>query len=141
LRHKASVLRSHAHSTPSHPIASSFMTTGNKPTAASQYPSLGSVAAKLLPVDKGVPPYVSFGDLRGGASGGPGYLGTGYNPFFVEGVAPRAANLRVRGIQLPNNFSLDDLSKRDELLSKFDRSFQALDKAGDLAGGLDEFHR
>jgi hypothetical protein len=138
---KAVVVRSLAHTIPSHEIATTFMTTGNKPTAALQYPSLGSLTAKLLPVDRGVPPYVSFGDLRGGRAGGPGYLGTGYNPFFVEGVAPRAANLRVRGIQLPNNFSLDDLSKRDELLNKFDRSFQALDKAGDLVGGLDEFHR
>jgi uncharacterized protein (DUF1501 family) len=44
-------------------------------------------------------------------------------------------------VQLPNGFTLDDLAKRDELLTKFDKGFQAFDKAGDLVGGLDEFHR
>src|SRR3954471_8083480 len=111
---KLTIVRSLAHTIPSHEIATTFMTTGNKPTPALQYPSLGSLAAKLLSVEKGVPPYVSFGDLRGGKAGGPGYLGTGYNPFFVEGAGGNAKgaaamNLRVRGIQLPNNFSLDDL--------------------------------
>src|SRR4051794_19839860 len=127
---KASVVRSLAHSIPSHQIATTFMTTGNKPTAAIQYPSLGSVAAKLLPVERGVPPYVSFGDLRGGTAGGPGYLGTGYNLFFVEGAGARGngrgavTTLRIRGIQLPNGFSLDDLSKRDDLLRDFDQGFK-----------------
>jgi Protein of unknown function (DUF1501) len=144
---KASVVRSLAHSIPSHQIATTFMTTGNKPTAAIQYPSLGSVAAKLLPVERGVPPYVSFGDLRGGAAGGPGYLGTGYNPFFVEGAnggranAKANLNLRVRGIQLPNGFTLEELAKRDDLLRQFDQGFKKLDAAGDLVDGLDEFHR
>src|SRR5947207_2559054 len=50
-------------------------------------------------------------------------------------------NLRVRGIQLPGNFTLDDLAKRDDLLRQFDQGFKKLDQAGDLVDGLDEFHR
>jgi hypothetical protein len=145
---KVTLVRSIAHTIPSHELATTFMTTGNKPTAALQYPSLGSLTARLLPVEKGVPPYVSFGELRGGKVGGPGYLGTGYNPFYVEGAAggggknaKAALNLRVRGIQLPNGFTLDELAKRDDLLRKFDTGFKALDKSGDLVDGLDEFHR
>jgi hypothetical protein len=145
---KVSLVRSLAHSIPSHEIATTFMTTGNKPTAALQFPSMGSLAAKLLSVPRGVPPYVSFGDLRGGKAGGPGYLGTGYNPFYVEGVSGGGkgakvanVNIRVRGIQLPNGFTLDDLAKRDELLTQFDQGFRKLDGAGDLVDGLDEFHR
>jgi Protein of unknown function (DUF1501) len=144
---KVSVVRSLYHTIPSHEIATVFMTTGNKPTAALQYPSLGSLTARLLPVPKGVPPFVTFGDLRGGKAGGAGYLGTGYNPFIVEGAGAANAKvganfaLRVRGITLPNNFSLDDLAKRDELLKKFDGGLKALDQANDLADGLDAFHR
>ena len=59
---KVSLVRSLAQSIPSHEIATTFMTTGNKPTAAVQYPSMGSLAAKLLSVPRGVPPYVSFGE-------------------------------------------------------------------------------
>src|SRR5437588_1513899 len=69
---RVTLVRSIAHTIPSHEIATNFMTTGNKPTAALPYPSLGSLTSKLLPVEKGVPPYVSFGDLRGGTAGGPG---------------------------------------------------------------------
>jgi hypothetical protein len=142
---KLSIVRSLAHTIPQHEIATTFMTTGNKPTPALQYPSLGSLAARLLSVDKGVPPYVSFGDLRGGKAGGPGYLGTGYNPFFVEGAGGNGKNanvtLRVRGIQLPGNFTLADLDKRDQLLNSFDQGFRALDQAGDLVEGLDDFHK
>ena len=109
---KATVVRSLAHTIPSHGPATVFMTTGNKPTPALQYPALGSLAAKLLPAEPGVPPYVSFGELRGGAAGASGYLGTAYNPFIVEGAGrqrPRrgAPTLRVRGIQLPTGFTLE----------------------------------
>src|SRR5438874_1255453 len=79
---KVSVVRSLYHTIPSHGPATVFMTTGNKPTPALQYPSLGSLAMRLLSVERGVPPYVAFNELRGGAAGQAGYLGTGYNPFL-----------------------------------------------------------
>src|SRR5262249_27111465 len=69
-----------------------------------------------------------------------------YNPFVVEGVGgngrgPAAANLRVRGITLPTGFSLEELENREKLLTGFDQGFKALDKASELADGLDAFHK
>ena len=84
-RDKITIVRSLYHTIPSHGPATVFMTTGNKPTAALQYPSMGSLAAKLLKTEVGVPPYVTFGDIRNGTAGLAGYLGTGYNPFVIEG--------------------------------------------------------
>src|SRR5436309_3134817 len=81
---KLTIVRSLYHTIPSHGPATVFMTTGNKPTPALQYPSLGSLASRLLPVDRGVPTYVTFGEVRNSA-GQAGYLGTAYNPFIVEG--------------------------------------------------------
>jgi hypothetical protein len=144
------VVRSLAHTIPSHFPATVFMTTGNKPTPAVQYPSLGSLATRLMQATPGVPPYVTFSELRNGAAGGAGYLGTAYNPFIVEGAgAPAnpnnrnntAANLRVRGITLPTGFTLEQLENRNRLLQDFDRSFQATDRNADLVDGLDAFHR
>src|SRR3954453_5784963 len=43
---KVTVVRSLYHTIPSHGPATVFMTTGNKPTPALQYPSLGSVTTK-----------------------------------------------------------------------------------------------
>ena len=143
---KASFVRSLYHTIPSHGPAAVFMTTGNKPTPAVQYPSLGSVAAKLLSVERGVPPYVTFSELRNGSAGQAGYLGTAYNPFIVEGAGGgrgKNANLtlRVRGISLPNNFSLEELDKRDRLLQRFDDGLRGLDQSADLVDGLDSFHK
>jgi hypothetical protein len=141
---KVTTIRSLAHTIPSHGPATVFMTTGNKPTAALQYPAMGSLCAKLLPVDRGVPPYVSFADLRNGTAGGAGYLGPACNAFGVEGNAgggKQAGNMRVRGISLPPGFSLEDLEKRDKLLNGFDQGFKQLDTKGDIVEGLDEFHK
>jgi hypothetical protein len=144
---KATVVRSLYHTIPSHGPATVFMTTGNKPTPALNYPSLGSLTTKLLPAEVGVPPYVTFNDLRNGSAGQAGYLGTAYNPFTVEGSPGdgkgkgTAGNLRVRGITLPTGFTLEDLENRDKLLQGFDKNFKAADKAGDLVDGLDAFHK
>jgi hypothetical protein len=138
---KISIVRSLYHTIPSHGPASVFMTTGNKPTPALDYPSLGSLTAKLLPAEKGVPPYVSFGnDTRRGAAG---YLGTAFNPFLVEGSAggKGGGSMRVRGIQLPNGFTLDELNNRDKLFHDFDETFRQTDKSADLVEGLDTFHK
>lgn len=148
---KVSVVRSLYHTIPSHGPAAVFMTTGNKPTAALQYPSLGSIASRLLKTPVGVPPYVTFSELRNGSVGQAGYLGTGYNPFIIEGNGtgdgkPGAARggaggFKVRGITLDGKFTLDELEKRDQLLKKFDGGLAGLDKSSDLVDGLDTFHK
>jgi hypothetical protein len=143
---KMTFVRSLNHTIPSHGPATVFMTTGNKPTPALAYPALGSLAMKLLPAEKGVPSYVTFGELRGGTAGTSGYLGTAFNPFIVEGMGGGKggkgnAKLRVRGVWLPNGFTLDKLADRDQLLSGFDRTFQEADRSADLLDGFDAFHQ
>src|SRR5205085_5881635 len=71
---RMTIVRSLNHTIPPHGPATVFMTTGNKPTPAVQYPSLGSLVTRLLPGEKGVPPYVAFNELRGGSAGVAGYL-------------------------------------------------------------------
>lgn len=137
---RCTVVRSLAHTIPSHGPATVFMTTGNKPTPAVQYPAIGSLASRLLPAAAGVPPYVSFAELRNGAAGQAGYLGTAYNPFIVEGAAGNG-NYRVRGITLPNGFTLDQLENRNRLLERFEAGFRAADRQADLVDGMDAFHR
>ena len=144
---KITIVRSLHHTIPSHGPATTFMTTGNKPIPSIQYPAMGSLCSKLLDTPTGVPAYVSFSDLRGGTAGASGFLGTAHNPFIVEGNAAAnaktaaAANLRVRGIQLPTGFTLDQLSNRDQLLQEFDSTFRKLDRSDDLMDGNDAFHK
>ena len=141
---KISIVRSLYHTIPSHGTATVWMTTGNKPTPALQYPALGSITAKMLSTTPGAPPFVSFGQMRRG-TGLAGYLGTAYNPFIIEGRAStrkgRASSMRVRGIQLPNGFTLEQLKDRDELRKGFEKTFRQLDKEADLIDGMDAYHR
>jgi hypothetical protein len=139
---KLTLVRSLYHTIPSHGPATVFMTTGNKPTPALQYPSLGSLASRLLLPERGVPTYVAFNEIRNGVAGQAGYLGTAYNPFIVEGGGGKGgSNLRVRGITLPTGFTLEELEDRDKLVKAFDSGFKALDNSADLADGLDAFHK
>jgi uncharacterized protein (DUF1501 family) len=97
-----------------------------------------------MKTEVGVPPYVTFGDLRGGAAGQAGYLGTGYNPFVIEGNGNGRGNapaFSVRGLTLKGTFTLEDLEKRDSLLRKFDTGLAGLDSSNDLVDGLDTFHQ
>jgi hypothetical protein len=137
---QVTVVRSLAHSIPAHGPGTVYMTTGNKPTPALQYPSLGSLTTRLLPAEPGVPPYITFGDMRGGMAGQSGYLGTAYNPFIVEGGGGGKGGFKVRGISLPGGFTLEELENRDKLLRAFDNTFRAADQASDLARGIDRFH-
>jgi hypothetical protein len=141
---RTTIVRSLYHTIPAHGPATVFMTTGNKPTPALEYPSLGSLAARLLPAEPAVPPYVSFSPLRNGSAGHAGYLGPAYNPFAVEGGGGGKngpASLGVRGIALPAGFGLEELEKRNKLLQAFDEEFKRLDHSADLVDGLDEFHK
>ncbi len=137
---KCTLVRSLNHTVAAHGPGTVYMTTGNRPTPALQYPALGSLVARLLPTEKGVPPYVAFNNLRNGAAGLSGYLGTAYNPFEVEG-SPGKGQLRVRGVTLPASFTLNDLEDRNKLLENFDSNFKELDTSADLAAGLDKFHQ
>jgi hypothetical protein len=146
---RCTVVRSLAHTIPSHGPATVFMTTGNRPTPAVQYPSLGSLVTRLMPAAPGVPPFISFSEMRNGTAGLAGYLGTAYNPFIVEGVgagpdnrnAAATGNLRVRGITLPTGFTLEQLENRDRLLQQFDQGLAEFDRSADLIEGLDSFHQ
>ncbi len=144
---KATIVRSLAHTIPSHGPATVFMTTGNKPTPALAYPSLGSLVQRLMPAEPAVPPYVSFSDLRNGSAGTAGYLGSAYNPFIVEGAPGNgkgkgtAGTLQVRGIQLPTGISLEELENREKLMNAFDKKFKDADKSADLVEGFDAFHK
>jgi hypothetical protein len=137
---KCSLVRSINHNIAAHGPGTVYVTTGNRPTPALDYPSLGSLASKLLPESPGVPSYVAFRGARGdGFSGNAGYLGTAYKPFEVD-VNPARGATRVKGISLPDGFTVSQLESRNRLLESFDAGFKALDEA-DLPASLDKFHQ
>lgn len=149
--HHVTLVRSMAHTLTTHGPGTIYVTTGNKPTPAVKYPALGALASKVLPAGRGVPSYVTFGELRDGTAGGGGYLGTAYNPFNIEGAGnidkgvkkggPTEISFRVSGITLPTDFTIQELENRNKLLQTFDQGFRDLDGSSELTDGLDAFHQ
>ena len=135
---RCALIRSLGHTISAHGPGTTYMTTGNRPGPALEYPAAGPLAAKLLPQRQGVPPYVTFAALREGVTG-PGYLGPAFGPFEVEGD-PVRGTLQSHGVSLPEGFTLNDLQAREALRDRFDRGLRALDSS-EASAGLDRFHR
>ena len=137
---RCALVRSLGHTISAHGPGTTYMATGNRPSPAVDYPSLGSLAAKVLPSRMGLPPYLTFDALRDGAPAvGPGYAGPTCGPFEVEGD-PGRGTLRAQGVSLPDGFSLRDLDAREKLRSRFDGGLRALEST-EAVNGLDGFHR
>jgi hypothetical protein len=137
--HQCSLIRSLHHSIPEHNVASRYLTTGNAPSPTIDYPSLGSLAAKLLPPVSGLPSFISFQDGQVATNLSAGYLGAAYNPFEVVG-SPTEARARIQGISLPDSFSVRSLEKRVELRNRFDSRLKTLDESG-IGASLTEFQQ
>src|SRR5262245_54014094 len=119
----AALVRSLHHSIPEHGVGTSYMLTGNLPSATMVHPSLGSLAATTLKDTPGVPPYVSFRSAGVGAAGSAGFLGPAFNPFEVAGD-PFRGTVKVDRVSLPDGFGWQALDDRARLRQKFDSRFR-----------------
>ena len=135
---RCALVRSLQHSITDHGAASAYLATGYPPSAALKRPSLGTIAAKLLPAANGVPPYISL-DRTAGYPGGAGFLGATCEPFHAEVGSVREA-ARVEGVALPPGFTVEQLGNREALRESFDTRFRSFDEA-DLPAGLDRFQQ
>lgn len=136
---KCALVRSLHHSIPAHGPGSQYMLTGNLPSPALEYPSLGSLVANLLPSSSGMPAYFAFNRNR---YNGAGYLGASHNPFavsFAEGRSGRGP-VRVESVSLPNGFTVSDLESGVKLRDQIDQRFRTLDDA-DLPASLNKFQQ
>jgi hypothetical protein len=100
-------------------------------------PSIGSVLAKLQgPVERAIPPSVALADrtqhVPWSEPGGPGFLGSAYQPFKPQGDG--MDDLRLNGV------SLDRLQDRQSLLHGLDHLKREVDATGMLEG-MDSFEQ
>jgi hypothetical protein len=139
--HRATLIRSLQHGISAHGPGSVYMSTGHPPAAALEYPSLGSLASRLLPATPGVPSYVLFDAARSsGYGGGAGHLGNSCDPFEVPASANSDRRAPLDGIALPRGFSIGALESRVRLQRSLDATFRHLDDA-DAAVSLDRFQQ
>jgi hypothetical protein len=146
LMDRMAILRSVHHDNDDHFAAAHWMLTGylgsNAVNMAPQYPSMGSVIARLKgPKRVGLPPYVGLPNthsvgLAPGYHGG-AYLGRAYNPFTADGD-PNGPGYGASDLNLPGELTTTRLEDRKALLSAFDRVER---QAEGLAADRDAFTR
>jgi hypothetical protein len=144
---RCALIRSLHHSITDHGAGAAYMATGHPPAAALKHPSLGAIAAKLLPAEGGTPPFITL-DGGAGFPTSPGFLGTPCNPFNAdlgggrrgEQFGEGRAVAKVEGVSLPAGFTPEQLSDRDHLRQALDTKFRSLDES-DLPAGYDRFQQ
>jgi hypothetical protein len=146
LMDRMSLVRSVHHNNGDHFAAAHWMLTGyhgsNAADLAPQYPSAGSVVARLKGARRpGMPAYVGLPQTStiGLSPGyhGAAYLGVAYNPFSADGNVG-SEGYRVANLGLPPGLSPDRFDSRRGLLAAFDGARRDVDASG-LMDGLDRF--
>lgn len=140
------MIRSIRHDQGNHGAGNHYMMTGAPPRIpvgcgafVSFHPSMGSVVAKELGRDNGLPAYFSMPQMS--RSGGPNFLGARYAPFVV-GDDPNNQRFKVRDVALPRELSETRFTSRTDLRGKVDRMLRIQDEAaGDPSLAFDEYYR
>ena len=138
------MIRSIRHDQGNHGAGNHYMMTGAPPRIpvgcgafVSFHPSIGSVVAKELGRDNGLPPYFSLPEMS--RSGGPSFLGAKYAPFVV-GDDPNQDKFKVRDVALPRDLTDVRFGSRTELRARVDRMIRLNDEAAaDPVAAFDEY--
>src|SRR3954469_6093965 len=115
---RVTLIRSMTSPEADHGRASHHLLTGYRPMPALEYPSYGSVVAKVREQRRGaLPPYVAIPDAPLFSSSG--YLTPAYDPFAASGD-PNQENFRVRNLTPPDKLTMDRLMRRRGMVKALD---------------------
>ena len=129
------ILRGVTHTLAAHQLGSEYVNTGNRPLPSLAFPGIGAVVTKELGGPADLPPFVSIPNStqRGG------YLGVQYAPLHTNATPQPGRPFSVRGISLQNGLTVEDVEKREGLLSRLDTAFAGFEEHSQLLQGLDRF--
>lgn len=138
LADKYSIIRSMTHGEAAHERGTHNMLTGYRPSAAIQYPSLGSVVSHEFGPRHDLPPYISIPNANI-QDLGTGYLSSAYGAFSVGGE-PSTAGFKVRDLNLPGGVAPERMERRKSLLHSVDSHFSSLEDT-DVLSAMDSYYQ
>lgn len=118
---KLTVVRSLTHGEAAHERGEHNMFTGNRPSPALLYPSLGSVVSHEFGPRHDLPPYICIPSAPS-VFAGPGYLSSSYAPFSL-GDDPARAGFRVQDLNLPGGVDQARYERRVAALEAVNEHF------------------
>jgi hypothetical protein len=134
---KYAILRGVSHTLAAHDLGTKYLNTGNRPLPSLEFPGYGAVVMKELSGDPDLPHFVAIPNTPQAG----GYLGPAYGPLRT-GTTPKVGErFSIRGLDLQNGITLEDLRKQQDLLARFDTAFRDVGKRDPLVSGLDEFNQ
>lgn len=144
--HRVCQVRSIVHQGSQHSEATHWMLTGypqvpdvnGAPVGSTVYPCFGSVVARELGWQRGLPPYVQCAQNPIGYSGG-GYLGTAYNPLMVR-RNPQDADFSVDDVSIPGSIGVGRTQRRREILTRLDRWAQQSSESSEILQERNSFY-
>lgn len=134
---KYAILRGVSHTLAAHRLGQEYVNTGSKPLPSLEYPGYGAVVTKELSVAPDLPPFVAIprGNQRAG------FLGIQYAPLNTGRTPTVGQPFSVRGISLDNGLTVEQIERRQGLLSDLDGTFRHLEESEQLLVGLNRFNR
>lgn len=131
---KYAILRGVSHTLAAHELGREYVNTGSRPLPSLEHPAFGSTVASQMPTPKDIPSLVAV--PRAGQ--GPGYLGIQYAALETNSTPRFGQPYSVRGLSSAG-ISMDEINRRQALLSKLDRRFASAESDRQLLDGLDRF--
>jgi hypothetical protein len=135
---KITVVRSMTHGEAAHERGTHNMFTGQRPSPATVFPSLGSVVSHELGSRESLPPYVCIPN-QPNPFAGTGYLGSSFGPFSL-GSDPASSGFKVRDLSLPSGVDDNRFERRRTALEAVNAHFAAQEQA-DALDAMDSFYQ
>jgi hypothetical protein len=131
---KYAILRGVSHTLAAHQLGREYVNTGSRPLPSIEYPAYGSTIAMQLPTENDIPANVAV--PRAGHSAG--YLGIQYAALETNATPRFGQPFQVRGLAT-GQISVEEIHRRQTLLSKLDKRFASAESDRQLLDGLDRF--
>lgn len=135
---KITVVRSMAHGEAAHERGTHNMFTGQRPSPALVFASMGSVVSHELGPRESLPPYVCIPN-QPNIYAGTGYLGSSYGPFSL-GSDPASGGFKVRDLTLPGGVDDTRFARRRKALDAVNAHFAQSENA-DTLDAMDSFYQ
>ena len=123
---KLAIVRSFAHTNPSHPRASTWVQTGRPPAAGIRYPHMGCVINKLKQSHGDLPTHILL-PYKARSSQTAGFLGNLHQPFIVDSD-PSDPNFQVKDLLPPEYVSAARVDRRRTFRDLVDSSFREFEE-------------
>ena len=132
---QCTLIRGISHAAGAHPQGQEWISTGNRPTPAVRYPSLGSVVMREYPGEPDLPANIAIPRTEWK----PGYLGDSHAAFMTNTVPTPGKPYKVRGVSLAEGLTLTKVEERNQLLRDLDTAFRTDPVDSDLLKALSRF--